>query len=115
MRRRGSSHGESRIIRRTYPTDFYTTLMAAAFTAWEEVEADLGGVHLVHKTGGLDLFPCDSPSGRGVLRACEAGGIPTRVIDQAAVRAEFGVTVPSTYIGVTQRDTVRLHKGGVSG
>lgn len=42
LHRRGSSHGESRIIRATYPSMFYTELMRDAYAAWKEVEDDAG-------------------------------------------------------------------------
>jgi sarcosine oxidase/L-pipecolate oxidase len=32
LHRRGSSHGESRIIRRTYPQDYYTVSQVLAFS-----------------------------------------------------------------------------------
>ena len=35
--KRGSSHGNSRIIRYAYPDPLYTNLMTAAFPLWEEL------------------------------------------------------------------------------
>ena len=38
LHRLGSSHGESRIIRRTYPQLSYTEMMEEAYQLWHEVE-----------------------------------------------------------------------------
>src|SRR5215468_2744995 len=35
---RGSSYGDSRIVRRVYPDPLYTGLMADAYTLWEELQ-----------------------------------------------------------------------------
>ncbi len=58
--RRGESGDRSRIIRLTYHTPGYVRLARAAYAAWAEVEA-AAGARLVHRTGGLDIFPADSP------------------------------------------------------
>jgi sarcosine oxidase/L-pipecolate oxidase len=38
LHRRGSSHGESRIIRRTYPEACYTEMMSHAYPLWEQAQ-----------------------------------------------------------------------------
>jgi monomeric sarcosine oxidase len=53
---RGASHDHSRIIRRSYHTPGYVRLAAAAYDAWAEIEAEASET-LVHRTGGLDLWP----------------------------------------------------------
>lgn len=49
---RGSSHGESRIIRYTYPDLLYTQMMADAYPLWEQLEADADD-ELFVRCGGL--------------------------------------------------------------
>src|SRR5512134_3089900 len=51
---RGSSHGESRIIRLSYDHPTYVQLAQAAYGLWAELELDVGEV-LLQRTGGLDL------------------------------------------------------------
>ncbi|MDH3299102.1 MAG: N-methyl-L-tryptophan oxidase [Acidimicrobiia bacterium] len=53
---RGASHGDSRIIRRSYHTAQYVRLTAEAYRCWREVEAEAGRA-VITTTGGLDLFP----------------------------------------------------------
>ena len=57
---RGSSHGESRIIRHSYASAAYASLAPAAFQAWRELEAR-SGQRLLTMTGGLDLGQADDP------------------------------------------------------
>ncbi|XP_037018736.2 peroxisomal sarcosine oxidase isoform X2 [Artibeus jamaicensis] len=39
---RGSSHGQSRIIRRAYPEDFYTQMMDECYQMWAQLEQETG-------------------------------------------------------------------------
>jgi len=49
---RGSSHGQSRIIRKAYPDPFFSNLMKKAYQEWHLIEEELG-VHLIKETGLL--------------------------------------------------------------
>jgi hypothetical protein len=37
---RGSSHGHSRITRKTYPQEFYAKMMIEAYAQWEQLEKE---------------------------------------------------------------------------
>lgn len=39
---RGSSHGQTRIIRRAYAEDYYIALMEESYRLWAELEAETG-------------------------------------------------------------------------
>ncbi|EGW14985.1 Peroxisomal sarcosine oxidase [Cricetulus griseus] len=39
---RGSSHGQSRIIRKAYPEDFYTRMMDECYQTWAQLEHETG-------------------------------------------------------------------------
>ena len=58
---RGSSHGESRIIRHSYSSVDYATLAPAAFEAWRELERE-SGAKLLIMTGGIDLGRATNPA-----------------------------------------------------
>uniref|UniRef100_A0A667HCC8 Peroxisomal sarcosine oxidase n=1 Tax=Lynx canadensis TaxID=61383 RepID=A0A667HCC8_LYNCA len=47
---RGSSHGQSRIIRRAYPEDFYTQMMDECYQIWAQLEHE-AGTQLHRQTG----------------------------------------------------------------
>ncbi|CAA2991173.1 probable sarcosine oxidase, partial [Olea europaea subsp. europaea] len=42
LHHRGSSHGESRTIRATYPEDYYSNMVLESSRLWEKAEADIG-------------------------------------------------------------------------
>jgi len=58
---RGSSHGESRIIRHSYSSVDYATLAPEAFRMWRQLERESGAA-LLTMTGGVDLGPADNPA-----------------------------------------------------
>ena len=42
LHRRGSSHGESRIIRPTYPEPYYVDMMKQAYPLWKIAQQEAG-------------------------------------------------------------------------
>lgn len=68
---RGSSHGQTRIIRKAYfEHPDYVPLLNRAYELWAELEAS-GGVELIDRCGFLTLGKADSETIRG-LEACYA-------------------------------------------
>ncbi|XP_007935584.1 peroxisomal sarcosine oxidase [Orycteropus afer afer] len=57
---RGSSHGQSRIIRRAYPEDFYTQMMDECYQIWAQLEQE-AGTQLHRQTGLLLLGMKEHP------------------------------------------------------
>jgi len=74
---RGSSHGESRTIRATYPQAHYPPMVRLSRRLWEEAQAD-AGFRVLTPTPHLDLGPRDDPELRAAIRngggAVVAGG-----------------------------------------
>ncbi|KAM8854531.1 peroxisomal sarcosine oxidase [Synchiropus picturatus] len=58
---RGSSHGQSRIIRKAYEQDFYSKMMEECYDLWAELERE-AGVKLYRQTGLLVMGPENSES-----------------------------------------------------
>ncbi|XP_036933183.1 peroxisomal sarcosine oxidase isoform X2 [Acanthopagrus latus] len=56
---RGSSHGQTRIIRRAYDEDFYTHMMRECYELWAQLERETG-VKLFRQTGLLVMGPENS-------------------------------------------------------
>ena len=56
----GSSHGESRIIRYTYPDLLYTQMMGDAYPLWASLES-AAGEELFVRCGGLLFGPDGHP------------------------------------------------------
>ncbi|MBA3414916.1 MAG: N-methyl-L-tryptophan oxidase [Chloroflexia bacterium] len=84
----GASQDHSRIIRLSYHDAAYTALTPHTYTAWAEVEAE-SGIHLVHKTGGLDIAPagCDAADRYGA--AMTAADIPFEELTADEAMARF--------------------------
>ena len=98
---RGASHDTSRILRHSYHTPHYVGLTFHAYDAWERLEAD-SGVHLVTRTGGVDLFPPGAAIDMSTYTSSlDAHSIPYELIDD--VHARWPVfTPPDGTIGLYQ-------------
>ncbi|GKF21014.1 probable sarcosine oxidase, partial [Tanacetum coccineum] len=76
---RGSSHGESRTIRATYPKAYYSPLVIESEQLWREAETDVGYNVVYFKTEHLDLGPFDNTSLLALIANCEKQGISHKV------------------------------------
>jgi sarcosine oxidase len=92
---RGSSHGESRIIRLAYfEHPDYVALLRRAYTLWERLQ-DESGVALLRLTGGLYLGPPDGAIVAGSLRSARLHGLAHEVLDAPQVRQRWPVLRPA--------------------
>ncbi|MCW3058736.1 MAG: N-methyl-L-tryptophan oxidase [Capsulimonas sp.] len=85
---RGSSHGESRIIRHAYADSLYTELMGDAYPLWKQLEADAGEELLV-ETGGLTIGPPDHPDVRAAILGLEQHGLPYETLTAATLAERY--------------------------
>ncbi|KAI3940279.1 hypothetical protein MKW92_036360 [Papaver armeniacum] len=101
LHHRGSSHGESRTIRCTYPEDYYSEMVLESAKLWEEAEAEIG-YRVYFKTRHLDMGVPGDKSLQAVIASCELNSIPHRVLNRDQVIQEFsGVfEIPETWIGL---------------
>jgi monomeric sarcosine oxidase len=81
---RGSSHGESRIFRFSYPDPVYVAMAMEALPLWRELEQETSG-ELLRTTGGLDRGkPLDDHV--NALKEC---GAECEVLEPEQVEARF--------------------------
>ena len=101
LHRRGSSHGESRIIRKTYPEEFYTNMMFRAFDEWDRLQAE-AGTDCITWTGGIDMAPDGNPDITSLIASCRRSQVPHQVLDSEGIRERFPqfTNVPDAYTGV---------------
>ncbi|XP_041279102.1 peroxisomal sarcosine oxidase [Onychostruthus taczanowskii] len=73
---RGSSHGQSRIIRSAYPQEYYSRMMPDCFRLWQQLEAETGttlyrqtGLVVLGRPGELELEACRRSLGVDLLDA----------------------------------------------
>lgn len=101
----GSSHGDTRVIRKAYFEDpRYVPLLERAYVLWEELE-ERAEEKLLFRTGCINLGPPDHAAIRGVRESVDRHDLPHTILDADAVRARFPALLPSpTDIGVLEDD-----------
>jgi sarcosine oxidase len=98
---RGSSHGQSRIIRQAYFEDpSYVPLLLRAYELWERLERKTGD-DLMTLTGGLMVGPPESHTFTGSKATADEYGLPYEVFDAAELKRRYPVLEPT-------EDTVAL-------
>ncbi len=85
---RGSSHGESRVIRYTYVDGLYTELMADAHPLWGTLEAEVEE-ELFVRCGGLMMAPEGHPDLVSITDALSFVGQPYELLGPEAVAERF--------------------------
>src|SRR3954463_16236633 len=86
---RGSSHGESRIIRLGYfEHPSYVPLLRRSYALWRELEAEAIS-NLLHIPGIVGIGPPGAEVGRGTLGASRLNNLPHQVMDAAETMRRF--------------------------
>ena len=102
---RGSSFGESRIIRKTYPDRLYTQLMNAAYPLWEELEKE-AGESLFVRCGGLTFGKADNTDLLQTEDALKAADVPYEWLEPDACNARYpGLKLLSGERAIYQADS----------
>ena len=102
---RGSSHGETRIIRLGYfEHPSYVPLVREALTLWRELERS-AGIDLLTTTGIIEIGAPDSALIKGTLSSSQLHKLPHEVLNAAQTMRRFpAFRIPDTYLGVFQPD-----------
>ncbi len=95
---RGSSHGDARIVRLSYPDARWVRLAQESFPLWRELEAECGRP-LLELHGTLDLG--DWEPNRDALAEC---GAPFEVLDAAEIERRFPIRADGGSRGLFQAD-----------
>jgi sarcosine oxidase len=86
---KGSSHGGSRIFRRTmFEGEHYNPIVARAEQLWRRLEAE-SGTRLLETSGGLCIGPRDGELVVDALRCAEAGGVEHELLEPDELAARF--------------------------
>jgi len=98
---RGSSHGESRIIREAYAEgSFYVPLVRRAREVWAELERETGE-SLLLETGGIFWGRPESPMVAGSIATAATWGLAHEILESAELRRRFPFfTVPDGMLGL---------------
>ena len=120
---RGSSHGESRIIRQAYfEGPEYVPLLFRAYELWEELEGETGE-DLITLCGGLMIGPETGELISGSVASAEEHDIPYEMLDSSELKRRFPVFEPGPETValfekragfVRPEETVRAHLDGAA-
>jgi sarcosine oxidase len=90
---KGSSHGESRIIRQAYfEGAAYVPLLLRAYELWADLEGDDPGIFQM--TGGLFLGRPDTDAVAGSLASAREHDLPHEELDAVEIRRRFPAFAP---------------------
>lgn len=108
----GSSHGPTRIIRRSIEEGpGYVPLVLEAFARWDDLEADAGRP-IIERVGAIRIAPSGSPLHDAFRTSADAWSLPYDTLDAAAIVERFpGFSVPDGYTGRYEADAGLLHAG----
>src|SRR6187200_1165128 len=97
---RGSSHGETRVIRQAYFEHAdYVPLLLRAYDLWRELERETA-TDLLHQVGLLQVGPPEGFVVRGVLEAARQHGLKVESLRGEEVPRRFpGFHVPAGSVG----------------
>ncbi|KAM9118003.1 peroxisomal sarcosine oxidase [Pangshura tecta] len=85
---RGSSHGQSRIIRYAYPQEHYAQMMAESYRLWEQLEAE-AGARLYRQTGLLVLGANTNPEFQRCCRTLVKHDVPGELFTTESLHGRF--------------------------
>jgi sarcosine oxidase len=102
---RGSSHGETRVIRLGYfEHPSYVPLVQRAYAKWREIEA-AAGRPLLHVTGIAEIGPPAGVLVAGTLASIRRHGLRHEILAAPDLMRRFpAFRVPPDYVGVVQPD-----------
>jgi len=102
---RGSSHGETRIIRLGYfEHPSYVPLVQSAYAKWREIEM-AAARQLLHVTGVAEIGPPDGVLVAGTLASMQRHGLRHEILAAPELMQRFpAFRVPPNYVGVVQPD-----------
>ena len=84
----GSSHGQSRIIRYTYPDEVYTRMMGAAYPLWLALQEE-AGESLLARTGGVFFGDKSGPLLASARAALAGNGVAHEMLDAAEASGRY--------------------------
>lgn len=84
----GSSHGNSRIVRKAYPDAFYTHCMTQAYPLWAELERH-ADQRLLHEVGLLYFGNANATDLLSMVKGLKEVGVPFEVLDHRQSKTVF--------------------------
>ncbi|XP_060703923.1 peroxisomal sarcosine oxidase [Hemiscyllium ocellatum] len=106
---RGSSHGQTRIIRKSYSKPYYTEMMTECFQLWKQLEAE-ANVELFRQTGLLVLGKEGNPEFRAMKSTLVNNQIPMESFTSEQLSRRFpAVNLPKEESAVLDKSAGILY------
>uniref|UniRef100_A0A8C5LFT7 Peroxisomal sarcosine oxidase n=1 Tax=Jaculus jaculus TaxID=51337 RepID=A0A8C5LFT7_JACJA len=86
---RGSSHGQSRIIRKAYSDDFYTKMMHECYQTWAQLERETGTQLHSRQTGFLLIGMKENPSLKTIQASLSRQGVEYQYLSSEKLNQHF--------------------------
>lgn len=101
LHHRGSSHGESRTIRATYPEDYYSQMVIQSSELWKKDEAEVG-YKVYFESCQLDFGPADQKSLNSIISNCQKQGISHQILDHLQIFEKFSgsIKIEEDWVGL---------------
>jgi len=85
----GSSHGDGRIFRLSYPGDIdYTMMASTSYDLWRKIEATTNS-SLLSMTGGLSIFPSQHPEYHKCIETFDSCNLDYEIYTQNSIKTAF--------------------------
>lgn len=98
----GSSHGESRTIRLTYPHHYYYPLVMDSYRLWQEAQAQVG-YQIYFKAHHMDMAHHNEPAMRALIDYCRNLQIPFKLLGRQELADKFSgrIDIPEGWVGLS--------------
>ncbi|MDH5401199.1 MAG: N-methyl-L-tryptophan oxidase [Candidatus Heimdallarchaeota archaeon] len=104
LHKNGSSHGDSRIIRKTYKEDYFAELMTYAYESWSKLEV-LSGKTLINVTGGLDIGKRTNKFIQEIINNCKNKEYPYKILEAEEIKDIYPqLLIDDDIIAIYQED-----------
>lgn len=101
----GSTHGESRVIRRTYAQSYFAEMMGEAYDLWHALEVE-SGLQFYRKTGGIDFGSPNNSDLQRTIEICKSKNIKHEILENHQLRQRYpAFNFEDDSIGLYQEDT----------
>lgn len=97
----GSSHGESRTIRATYPDPYYYHMVMDSILLWEQAQSEIG-YRVYYPAQQFDLGPSDDKYIRSLITTCQRNSLPYSILNWEQVLDKFSgrISIPEDWVGL---------------
>ncbi|KAL6207699.1 hypothetical protein ACLB2K_018653 [Fragaria x ananassa] len=101
LHHRGSSHGESRTIRATYPENYYGPLVLESYKLWLEAQLEIG-YNVYFKAQHFDMGQESNKTLQTIVTSCRKNEIGYRLLNREQVEQEYSgrINIPEGWVGV---------------